>query len=67
MSEEEISLTLMIVIGVLISLFLRNENFNHSITLNKIIFDCNPLYAQLNPICPLLALFGTHHILHVSM
>ena len=26
----------------------------------------NPSNAQLNPICPLLALFGTHHILNVS-
>jgi len=26
----------------------------------------NPLNAELNPICPLLALFGTHHILHIS-
>jgi len=26
----------------------------------------NPLNAQLNPICPLLALLGAHHILHVS-
>jgi len=25
----------------------------------------NPLNAELNPICPLLALFGAHHILHV--
>jgi len=24
------------------------------------------LNVQLNPICPLLALFGAHHILHVS-
>jgi hypothetical protein len=38
------------------------------------IFDCNyeafksfnPLNAELNPICPLLALFRAHHILHVS-
>jgi len=27
---------------------------------------CNPLNAELNPICPLLALFGARHILHVS-
>ena len=27
----------------------------------------NPLNAELNPICPLLALFVAHHILHVSM
>jgi len=26
----------------------------------------NPLNAQFNPICHLLALFGAHHILHVS-
>jgi len=28
--------------------------------------DINPLNAEFNPICPLLALFGAHHILHVS-
>jgi hypothetical protein len=26
----------------------------------------NPLNAELNPICHLLALTGVHHILHVS-
>ena len=26
----------------------------------------NPLNAELNPICHLLALLGTHHILHLS-
>ena len=26
----------------------------------------NPLNAKLNPICPLLALLGAHHILHIS-
>jgi hypothetical protein len=26
----------------------------------------NPLNAELNPICPLLALLGDYHILHVS-
>jgi hypothetical protein len=26
----------------------------------------NPLKAELNPICQLLALLGAHHILHVS-
>jgi len=26
----------------------------------------NPLDAELNPICQLLALLGAHHILHVS-
>jgi len=28
--------------------------------------DVNPLNAELNPICHLLALLGAHHILHVS-
>ena len=31
--------------------------------MNKVI---NPLTADLNPICHLLELLGTHHILHVS-
>jgi len=26
----------------------------------------NPLNAELNPVCHLLALLGAHHILHVS-
>jgi hypothetical protein len=29
-------------------------------------YNINPLKAQLNPICRLLALLGAHHILHVS-
>ena len=28
--------------------------------------DVNPLNAELNPICHLLALLGAHHIFHVS-
>ena len=27
----------------------------------------NPLNAELNPICHLLALLGAHHILHISV
>ena len=30
------------------------------------IFCINPLNAELNPICYLLALLGAHHFLHVS-
>ena len=30
------------------------------------MFRFNPLNDELNTICPLLALFGAHHILHVS-
>ena len=29
--------------------------------------DLNPLNAELNPICHLLALLGAHHIFHVSV
>ena len=31
-----------------------------------IIYSINPLHAELKPICYLLSLFGTHHILHIS-
>jgi len=31
------------------------------------ILHINPLNAELNPICYLLALLGVHHFLHVSM
>jgi hypothetical protein len=37
---------------------------NASITHKNGLF--NPLNAELNPICHLLALLGVHHILHVS-
>jgi len=33
---------------------------------NKAVHVFNPLNAELNPICHLLALLGAHHILHVS-
>jgi len=32
----------------------------------KLLDDLNPLNAELNPICHLLALLGTHHILHIN-
>jgi hypothetical protein len=35
-----------------------------SVSLFTIIF--NPLNAEFNPICHLLALLGGHHILHVG-
>jgi hypothetical protein len=31
-----------------------------------ILLYINPLTAELNPICPLLTLFGAHHIFHIS-
>jgi len=38
--------------------------FQNSVEKNSSLI--NPLNAKLNPICHLLALLGTHHILHVS-
>jgi hypothetical protein len=32
----------------------------------EIVGRINPLHAELNPICHLLALLGAHHIFHVS-
>jgi hypothetical protein len=34
--------------------------------MQRIFFTINPLNAELNPICHLLALLGAHHILYVS-
>jgi len=34
--------------------------------LEAVVAYFNPLNAELNPICHLLALLGAHHILHVS-
>jgi hypothetical protein len=34
--------------------------------MKSITVEINPLNAELNPICYLLALLGTHHFLHVS-
>jgi hypothetical protein len=31
-----------------------------------VVYGINPLKAELNPICHLMALLGAHHILHVS-
>jgi hypothetical protein len=40
------------------------ENTPHGRTRSR--WSINPLNAELNPICHLLALLGAHHILHVS-
>ena len=45
------------------SFHIRN-GLRHGDTLVCILF--NPLNAELNPICHLLALLGVHHFLHVS-
>jgi hypothetical protein len=48
----------------------RHETISsaHGLQLNTLNFrfHLNPLNANLNPICHLLALLGAHHILHVS-
>jgi hypothetical protein len=36
------------------------------ICISCLVFTFNPLNAELNPICHLLALLRAHHILHVS-
>ena len=59
------------------SLNLQNgqmDSFLSVYTLSEVInfwpsaatLDFNPLNAELNPICHLLALLGVHHFLHVS-
>jgi len=63
------------------SLFLDNERYNNILQevketqilrknnqplTSKHYRRLNPSNAELNPICPLVALFGSHHILHVS-
>ena len=42
------------------------ENLNDSEDVNSARENMNPLNAELNPICYLLALLGAHHMLHVS-
>jgi len=45
-------------------LFFSCSHKTHLLT--KHALKINPLNAELNPICHLLALLGAHHILHVS-
>ena len=42
------------------------HTFELFLSLNEFKCATNPLYADSNPICLLLALLGAHHILHVS-
>jgi hypothetical protein len=42
------------------------KEVNNQNMLQKTHVTINPLNAELNPICHLLALVGTHHILHIS-
>jgi len=51
-----------------VTVFVRLVKFRSPVGLiratNCVLF--NPLNAEFNPICHLLALLGAHHILHVS-
>ena len=42
------------------------EGYKNNLYRNRTAESINPLNAELNPICHLLALVGTHRILHVS-
>jgi len=44
----------------------RNLFLNLLVPIQLFASIINPLNAELNPICHLLALLGAHHILHVS-
>jgi len=43
----------------------NNGLFNDDVRSSEYV-EFNPLNAELNPICNLLALLGAHHILHIS-
>jgi hypothetical protein len=42
---------------------MRNKIY---MTIFEDVYEFNPVNAELNPICHLLALLGAHHILHFS-
>jgi hypothetical protein len=50
--------------GALSCCSLHRRNTANSLRVSQDTF--NPLNAELNPICHLLALLGAHHILHIS-
>ena len=51
----------------LVSHLQTNKNLlRHIIIISTTLFFINPLNAELNPICYLLALLEAHHFLHVS-
>jgi len=43
-----------------------NCNVRRSPVVDSVLSQIKPLNAELNPICSFLALFGDHHIFHVS-
>ena len=61
--DELLCLKIQILWNVILC-WLLNRSF--LIRLLENVFTLNPLNAELNPICHLLALLGAHHFLHVS-
>jgi hypothetical protein len=51
---------------MLIQLQLHEDELHTDEHYSDIVLDVNPLNAELNPICYLLALLGAHNLLHVS-
>jgi hypothetical protein len=45
---------------------LRSVKLKSGVINSSVDSNINPLNAELNPLCHLLALLGAHHILHVS-
>jgi hypothetical protein len=52
--------------NVLLRLVTFHSHLEQNLAIFNVDFITNPLNAQLNPICRLLALLGAHHIFHVS-
>jgi hypothetical protein len=68
--HEETWPHLRFLLGVVITVreeTVTRRNFNIlTIDMGSLKVNINPLNAELNPICLLLALLGAHHILHIS-
>ena len=55
------------IAGSTMGIFLEGEDSHGDRSQGRLVeFRFNPLNAELNPTCHLLALLGAHHILHVS-
>jgi len=52
-------------IGIDTNLFVSSNTYEENFIITSTAY-INPLNAELNPICHLLALLGAHHIFHVS-
>jgi len=68
--EVFISVEVTVLAGTLFMESIRSraqgDEENRSSLIQSVFSYINPLNAELNPICYLLALLGAHHFLHVS-